>query len=67
MKKHLQGKTYTNFPPGFKEFVSNQYKSVDVDGNFASRLISQCSGPKVNFMREFIYDFFSTNNCNLTI
>ena len=55
MKKHLQGKTYSNFPPGFKDFVSNQYKSVDVDGNFASPLISQCSGPKVEF-HERIYD-----------
>jgi len=33
MKKHLQGKTFHNFPLAFKEFVSNQYKSVDVDGD----------------------------------
>ena len=36
MKKHLQGKTFHNFPLAFKDFVSNQYKSVDVDGNFAN-------------------------------
>ncbi len=26
------GKPYADFPPMFKTFITNQYKSVDVDG-----------------------------------
>jgi len=33
MQKNLQGKPFDSFPPGFKEFITNQYRSVDVDGD----------------------------------
>lgn len=32
------GKSYDQFPPGFKTFITNQYKSVDIDGNFFREL-----------------------------
>ena len=33
VKTACVGKTYDQFPPGFRTFITHQYNSVDVDGN----------------------------------
>jgi len=33
MQKNCQGKPFASLPPGFKDFITNQYRSVDVDGD----------------------------------
>ncbi len=33
VQKNCVGKTFDQFPPGFQTFITNQYNSVDIDGN----------------------------------
>ena len=33
VQKNCMGKPFDQLPPGFQTFITNQYNSVDVDGN----------------------------------